>query len=140
MFMPLNMATLAPIPKNEIAKATGFFSLTRQLGGSIGVAVLGALLDARMAFHRAVLVEKVDTWGTHTLDRVGMLTQAMIAKGFDAADAKAKALAMLDGGVTVQAMVQSFNDTFWATGAIILITLPLVLLLGKGGGKVEMGH
>jgi DHA2 family multidrug resistance protein len=140
MFMPLNMATLAPIPKHDIAKATGFFSLTRQLGGSVGVAILGALLDARMTFHRAVLAEKVDGWGSHTMERMAIYTQGMIAKGFDPADAKAKALALLDGGVRVQAMVLSFNDTFWVTGAIIVVTLPLVLLLGKGGGKVEMGH
>ena len=40
MFLPLNMATLGPIPKKDIAKASGFFNLTRQLGGSIGVALL----------------------------------------------------------------------------------------------------
>jgi hypothetical protein len=42
--------------------------------------------------------------------------------------------------VNLQALVLSFGDTFWATGFIIFITLPLVFLLGKGGGKVEMGH
>jgi DHA2 family multidrug resistance protein len=40
MFLPLNMATLGPIPKKDIAAASGFFNLTRQLGGSIGVALL----------------------------------------------------------------------------------------------------
>ena len=63
MFLPLNMATLGPIPKKDVGKATGFFSLTRQLGGSIGVALLVTLLlDQRQAFHRAVLVEKVAAW------------------------------------------------------------------------------
>jgi DHA2 family multidrug resistance protein len=140
MFLPLNMATLGPIPKHEVGKATGFFSLTRQLGGSVGVALLTALLDVRMTFHRTVLLEKVDAWNPKTLERVGMFTQAMIAKGFDPVDAKAKAVALLNGSVAVQASVQSFADTFWATAALIVATLPLVLLLGKGGGKVEMGH
>ncbi len=40
----------------------------------------------------------------------------------------------------LQAAVMSFGDTFWATGALIVLTMPLVFLLGKGGGKVEMGH
>jgi hypothetical protein len=36
----------------------------------------------------------------------------------------------------------SFGDTFWATAALIVVTLPLVFLLGKpqAGAKVEMGH
>jgi DHA2 family multidrug resistance protein len=140
MFLPLNMATLGPIPKEEVGKATGFFSLTRQLGGSVGVALLTALLDARVAFHRAVLMEKLDAWGPRTLERVHMLTAGFVSKGFDLPNARAKALALIDGGVSLQALVLSFGDTFWATAAIILVSLPLVLLLGKGGGKVEMGH
>jgi MFS transporter, DHA2 family, multidrug resistance protein len=140
MFLPLNMATLSPLPREDISKGSGFFSLTRQLGGSIGVALLATLLANRQAFHRAVLVEKVAVDAPHTLDRLRMLTGAMMAKGFDPKAAHDKAVAILDGMVSLQAVVLSFGDTFWATGLIILVTLPLVLLLGKGGAKVEMGH
>jgi DHA2 family multidrug resistance protein len=139
MFLPLNMATLGPIPKHDVGKAAGFFSLTRQLGGSVGVALLTVLLDTRTAFHRSVLTEKLDAWGPRTLERVGLYTQAMMAKGATAAEAKQKALALVDGGVRLQALVMSFGDTFWATAALIVCTLPLVLLLGKGAGKVEAG-
>src|SRR5262249_11240456 len=59
MFLPLSLATLGSIPKEDIAKATGFYSLTRQLGGSIGVALLTTLLSRREAFHRSVLIEKI---------------------------------------------------------------------------------
>jgi DHA2 family multidrug resistance protein len=140
MFLPLTMATLGPIPKQDISKASGFFSLTRQLGGSIGVAILATLLSNRQAFHRAVLVEKLPAASPAVLERVRMFTGAMLAKGFDPKEAHDKALALLDGSVSLQAAVMAFGDTFWVTGAIIVITLPLVLLLGKGGGKVEMGH
>ena len=140
MFLPLNMATLGPVPRSEISKASGVFSLTRQLGGSIGVALLATLLANRQAFHRAVLVEKLPAYAPQTLERVHMLTSAMMAKGFDAAGAHDKALALLDGGVSLQAAVMAFGDTFWATGFLIVLTMPLVFLLGKGGGKVEMGH
>jgi DHA2 family multidrug resistance protein len=140
MFLPLNMATLAPIPKNEISNASGFFSLTRQLGGSMGVAILATLLANRQAFHRAVLVEKLPSDAPQTLERVRMFTAAMLAKGFDPKAAHDKAVALLDGSVSLQAAVMSFDDTFWITGVLIVCTLPLVLLLSKGGGKVEMGH
>jgi DHA2 family multidrug resistance protein len=140
MFLPLNMATLSPIPKKDISKASGFFSLTRQMGGSMGVAVLATLLADRQAFHRAVLVEKLPAAAPATIERLRLFTAAMLSKGFDLKAAHEKAVALLDGAVSLQAAVMSFCDTFWATGAIILVTLPLVLLLGKGGGKVEMGH
>jgi DHA2 family multidrug resistance protein len=138
MFLPLNMATLSPIPKKEISAASGFFSLTRQLGGSIGVALLATLLESRQAFHRVRLVEHVVPWDPKTMERMRLFGAAM--RGTDPVAAQAKALAIMDGSVNMQAAVISFGDTFRATGLLILLTLPLVLLLGKGGGKVEMGH
>jgi MFS transporter, DHA2 family, multidrug resistance protein len=140
MFLPLNLATLGPIPRKDVSAAAGFFNLTRQLGGSIGVALLTTLLARRQAFHRNVLVEKLAYADPKTLARVATLTSAFVSKGFDAVTAQAKALRVLSAGVDVQAAVMSFGDTFWATGAILMLTLPLALLLGKGGGKVQMGH
>jgi DHA2 family multidrug resistance protein len=140
MFLPLSLATIGPIPKKDVSAASGFYNLTRQLGGSIGVAILSTLLARRSAFHRAVIVEKVTAGDPHVMERLQMMTSAMVAKGADLMTAKAKALQMLDGMVNLQATVMSFNDTFYFTLALVACTLPLVFLLGKGGGKVEAGH
>ncbi len=141
MFMPLQLAALGPIPKQDIASATGFFSLTRQLGGSVGVALLTLLLDKRQVFHHAVLNEKLGASDPQVLDRLRGLTGAMLQQGFEPEVAKQKALALLDGLVRQQAAIMSFADTFWATAAIVVVTLPLVLLLGRGkGSQVDMGH
>jgi DHA2 family multidrug resistance protein len=142
MFLPLNMATLSPIPKKDIAAASGFFNLTRQLGGSIGVALLSLLLTQRQAFHRAVLVEKMAVSDPALLDRLHTLTGAFMAKGAVLVDAQRQALAALDGIVNREALVMSFNDTFFATGVLIVAFLPLVLLLGNADKnvKVDAGH
>jgi DHA2 family multidrug resistance protein len=142
MFLPLSMATLGPIPKKDISNASGFYNLTRQLGGSIGVAVLSTLLERREAFHRAIIVEKLSSIGQATLDRVAAYTAPFLARGYTPDDAHAHALKLLDGIVNVQAAVLSFGDCFWATSALVLITLPLVVLLGKPaqGVKVDAGH
>ena len=134
MFLPLSLAALGSIPKEDIAKATGFFSLTRQLGGSIGVALLSTLLTRREAFHRSVLIEKVAVNNPLAFERLAALRGAFLAKGSTVDDAQAKATALLDHSVGMQALVMSFADTFVATGVLILIFLPLVVLLGKGNG------
>jgi DHA2 family multidrug resistance protein len=142
MFLPLNMATLGPIPKKDISAASGFFNLTRQLGGSVGVALLTLLLTTRQSFHRAVLVEKMASGDPAVVDRIHALTAGFVAKGSALFDAQRQALGALNGIVNREAAVMSFNDTFWATGVLILAFLPLVLLLGKvdKGVKVEAGH
>ena len=133
MFLPLNMATLSGLPRHDIAAGTGFFSLTRQLGGSIGVAILTTMLAQRQAFHRTILVEKLAASDGRTLDRVTALTHNFLAQGFEPVDAHQKALALLDATVNQQAAVMSFADTFAVTGLLFLVSLPLVLLLGKRG-------
>lgn len=142
MFLPLNLATLGPIPRADIGKASAFFNLTRQLGGAIGVALLTTLLSQRQAFHRAVLVEKIGASDALTLERVNQLMQPFLAKGMVWSEARAHAYALLDGVVNQQSAVLSFADTFWATAALVLVCLPLVFLLGKParGATVEVGH
>ena len=142
MFLPLQLAAMGPVPKKDIAAATGLFNLTRQLGGSMGVALLTTLLTRREAFHRAVLVEKLVPDDPSTIGRLAAYTQGMLANGSALGDARDKAHALLDTLVNQQAAVMSFGDTFWAVAALVVVTLPLVLLLGKpqAGAKVEMGH
>ncbi|MFT3926721.1 MAG: DHA2 family efflux MFS transporter permease subunit [Myxococcales bacterium] len=142
MFLPLNLATMGPIPKQEVGEAAAFFNLTRQLGGSIGVALLTTLLTNRQAFHRAVLVEKLVPSDPGVLARLDTLTQMFVSKGADLAQAQQRALSMLDGTVNQQAAVMSFGDTFWAVGMLVLLCLPLVLLLGKAnrGAPMDAGH
>ena len=68
-------------------------------------------------------------------------TAAFTSRGFDPVVAHDKALKLLDGSVSIQAAVMSFGDTFWVAVPLVLATLPLVLLLGKGGSaEVSAGH
>jgi DHA2 family multidrug resistance protein len=142
MFMPLSMATLGPIPKKDISAASGFYNLTRQLGGSIGVALLSTLLERREAFHRAVIVEKITSGDPQVIARVAGYTARFLGLGYTGPDATAHAHKLLDMGVSAQAAVISFGDCFWATSILVACTIPLVFLLGKPdkGVKVDAGH
>jgi DHA2 family multidrug resistance protein len=138
MFLPLSLATLGAIPRKDIAAATGFFSLTRQLGGSIGVALLTTLLDTRLAFHRTVLAENVVGGAPDVTSRLAAFQSMFMGRGYDASDAQTAAVTLLDRLVNMQAMVLSFADTFWATAVLVLVFLPLVFLLGKGSGAAPV--
>ena len=142
MFLPLSMATMGPIPRRDISAASGFYNLTRQLGGSIGVALLSTLLERREAFHRAVLVEKLSASDPQVLARVGMYASKFTQLGYAGPDATAPAHKLLDASVSVQSAVISFGDCFWATGLLIACTIPLVFLLGKPPKhfKADAGH
>ncbi len=135
MFLPLSLATLGPLPKKDVSAGSGFYNLTRQLGGSIGIAVLTTMLTQREAFHRATLLTQVSLYNWQTNQRIDALTAGMESKGMDPTTAKAQALQLISHAVDLQAAVMSFEDIFKVVGIAFLCSLPLLLFLGKGGAK-----
>ena len=131
MFLPMSMAALGNVPVEEVSNASGLYNLTRQLGGSIGIAILTTILSSRQAFHRAVLVEKLGVSDVATMNRLKMMTAGLVGQGVDPVEAKRKALLLLDASVGMQSAVMSFADTFWIVAVVFLGTMPLLLLLGK---------
>lgn len=132
MFLPLTLATLGGIPKKDVAAASGFFNLTRQLGSSIGIAVLTTMLARQEAFHRAVLVEKATLFHTPTLARLNMMAAGFDSRVGDPVANQHRALTALDRIVDGQAGLLAFGDIFFYVAAIFFVSLPLVFLLGAG--------
>lgn len=131
MFLPLTMATFGSLPKKDIADASGFYSLTRQMGGSMGIAILTTLLAQRMELHRSTLVEHIGAYSMAAQERIASLTAAFVSKGADPLTAKLQAMAVIDRTVSGQAAVISFGDIFHLVGYAFLGCLPLLFLLGK---------
>jgi DHA2 family multidrug resistance protein len=142
MFLPLSLATLGSLPQQDISAGSGFYNLTRQLGGSIGIAILTTLLTQREAFHKATLTENLSVYNPETVQRLNALSGALQGRGSDPATAAQQALTSLDQLVSLQAAILSYADIFRFVGVAFLCSLPLLLLLGKGGakGKVPVGH
>lgn len=134
IFMPLSIATLGPLDKKDIAAGSGFYSLTRQLGSSIGIALITTMLVRREALHRSGLVEKVTEFSQPTVDRIGMLTSGFISNGGDPAAAHQQALGLIDRIVTGQATLLAYEDIFFYVAMLFVISLPLIFLLG---GKAD---
>jgi DHA2 family multidrug resistance protein len=132
MFLPLTLATMSSIPKEDIASATGFFNLTRQIGGSIGIAILTTLVAQRENFHRSVLVEHISAYDPLVRERLAGIAHGFQARGIDPVTAKKQALALMDGMVNLHASVLSFGDIFWLVGVVFILSLGLLFFLGKG--------
>ena len=130
IFMPLSLATLGPLPKRDIAAGAGIYSLTRQLGSSIGIALITTMLERREALHRALLVEKVSIFRTAATARVEALAATFANHVADPIGAHRHALGIIDRLVNAQAALQSYADIFSYVAIIFLLSLPLLLLLG----------
>jgi DHA2 family multidrug resistance protein len=135
IFMPLSIATLGPLAKKDIAAGAGLYSLTRQLGSSIGIALITTLLARREAQHRSVLVEKISDFRPAFLDRLHTLTGFFSSHGADPVAAHDTAMKTIDRVITGQATVMAYEDLFIGVALLFIVSLPLILLLGGKRGK-----
>ena len=131
MFLPLSIVTLGSLPKKDVASGSGFFSLTRQLGGSIGIAMITTLVAKQEFVHRAQLVYDVSDLNPAYQERLGFGTSYFNAIIGDSVDVQNQALALIDRAVNLQAALLSYRDVFYFVALIFTLTLPLILLLGK---------
>ncbi|HEY6092984.1 MAG TPA: DHA2 family efflux MFS transporter permease subunit [Gemmatimonadales bacterium] len=139
IFVPLTNLALADLPMAKIPNGTGLFNLMRQLGGSVGIALSATLVQRFTAIHRADLMASVTPYSEVTRERLGQITNALVARGDVPAIAQTKALGVLNGIVTQQAMMLSFEQLFLMFGGVFVLSLLLLPLMhrgrsGPGGG------
>jgi DHA2 family multidrug resistance protein len=139
IFVPLTSATMAELKRSELAQGTGMFNLTRQLGGSLGIAIMATLLQRFTATSKALLSEHVVAGDPDVVARLSMMTRGLIARGMDPSAAKHAALALLDRQVSAQASVLAFSKIYLLSGILLVSALPMLLLFRTGKGRSHAG-
>jgi DHA2 family multidrug resistance protein len=117
----LAFATLEPALRTS---AASLLNLARNIGGSVGIAIVGSQLVRMTQVAHADIASNVTANTIPTLDP-GLLER--IGQGGDIA------LAVINAEVTRQAVFIAYLDDFWLMMWVTLAALPLVLLLKKAG-------
>jgi DHA2 family multidrug resistance protein len=123
VYVPLaavTFATLSPQLRNE---GTAIFSLTRNLGSSIGISVVETLLTRNTQIMHATLSEHVN--------RYNPILHSRLAAGVPTPHT----LAALDAMVNGQAAMIAYNNDFKLMAVLSMAAIPLVLLLRKGSRR-----
>lgn len=138
LFTPINNVAFASLEPHEAQQASGLINLSRQLGGSFGIAVLGAYLTRHVAYHRADLITNVYAGNPAFQERYSMLVSGLMAHGGSITEAQARAYAVIDGMLMRQATMNAYNDAWLLLLASFLCVIPAVFLLH--GPKARAGH
>jgi MFS transporter, DHA2 family, multidrug resistance protein len=139
IFVPLTNAAMADLSFSELAQGTGMFNLTRQLGGSLGIAIMATLLTRFTKVARALLSEHVVAGNADVQHRLDMIARGMMAHGATPLLARQQALAVLDLQIGGQASVLAFSRLYLLSGIILIAGLPLMLLFRTGKGRASAG-
>jgi DHA2 family multidrug resistance protein len=126
----LSTLALSEIPRHKMAQASGLFNVIRQVGGSFGVALLGAMLTRRMIFHLAAYGQTVDQYSAPFKAAVANTQNfAQHVTGGNAALAASRARTLVFGSISDQAFVAAIADDFLIAAAITALCLIPVLFL-----------
>ncbi len=138
LFTPINNVAYASLEPHEAQQAAGLINLSRQLGGSFGIAVLANYVTRHIDYHRADLVSNVSLGNVATDQRLQLLTSGFVARGVAVLDAPRAALMALEGQLMQQASVLSFNDAWLFILFAFVLVSPAILLLKRPAAAAEI--
>ncbi len=124
VFVPLSaasFATLSPVMRTE---GTAIYSLIRNIGSSIGIALVQTLLVRNTQIAHASLVEHVTSANPALPDALLASVSGLI---------NSAALVELNGEITRQASMIAYVDDFWLMLILTLMVIPLLLLIRPPG-------
>ncbi|MFI4885287.1 MAG: DHA2 family efflux MFS transporter permease subunit [Steroidobacterales bacterium] len=129
LFVPLIGAAYVGLPGDKTNRASAMISVGRNLGGSIGISLVQALLARREQFHQARLVTRLQPLNPAYVHGIHSLTSTLVARGAPPAAAAHVAVGALYQMVRRQAAMMAFDDLFWALMVFTVVVLPMIFLL-----------
>jgi MFS transporter, DHA2 family, multidrug resistance protein len=128
-YLPANMIALGMVAPDKLKNAAGLYNLTRDLGGALGLATIGTVMNDRLHFHWNRLIEDINP----ARPAVQQFLETQMSR-FDSlipGDPARAALKLLAGLVQREALVMTYNDAFLLIGAAFVIGVALMPLVRR---------
>lgn len=130
IFVPLTTITMSQLGQQQIGNASGLYNLTRNLGGSIGIAFVTTMLARGAQSHQALMISHLTPYDPAFREQLATAKRAL-ALHADPATATTQAYGAIYGVLDQQAHLWAFVDNFYLFGLLALAGLPMLLLLQK---------
>ena len=137
IFVPLATITMGTLPNEQIGNAAGLYNLLRNVGGSVGIAMVNTMLARREQLHRTELSHSLSPGTPLWQDTIHRLSSLMSIHT-DPVTAVKRAEDLLQGLLTQQAQLWSFIDDFRYLAVVCAVCVPLTLLLQRV--RTRPGH
>ncbi|MBX7220029.1 MAG: multidrug efflux MFS transporter [Blastocatellia bacterium] len=142
ILVPLSSLATAGIEKENAGSASSLFNMLRNLGGSVGIAIIGTLLTRREKFHSSRQGEFINPSNPQVQVRLNSVERFLVTRGVAPREASAKAVALVDQSIRRESTVMAYNDCFFLMGSLLIAIGATILLCkpirpGEGGGAAH---
>jgi len=130
LFVPLSSVTLATLPAEQRTEGAGLYNLSRNIGSSVGISVVNALLISNTQANHAEIA-------THVSAVNRIFENPTIAQFWNPMTAMGRAA--LDAMITQQAQIIAYIDDYKLLMIATLAVVPLLMVFKKSA-KPSAGH
>jgi DHA2 family multidrug resistance protein len=140
LFVPITTMAYLGISQEKNNQVSGIVNLGRNVGGSVGIAMITTMVARRSQAHQHQLIAHLSGYDRVFQDSLHGMTSTFVHRGFSHADAAHQAYGRIYGMVQMQSSAMAYVDAIWVMGMVSLFMIPLVFLLKKNKpGEAKMG-
>ena len=127
LFLALTIIAINALPKRLIAYGLGVFSTTRQLGGTLSIAVLSALITKDNAQNYNVLSSNIVENSPNVTDWLSTYASQLSLNSLD----ESTTMSVLSKALNEQVMALTYSSAFLYLNYLILLAIPCILITKK---------
>ena len=137
-FTALSAVSLIEIPREKMAQASAISNSIRQLGGSLGVAILATMLTARVGYHGQIYGGAVDQHSVvFQQTMVNLKNHVQVNAGASPLISTRIGQSLLLSNISKQAYIEGINDDFLLAGIITLLGIIPITFLHTKKSKIH---
>jgi MFS transporter, DHA2 family, multidrug resistance protein len=129
--VPLSVLASAGLLKEQQADGSALFNIMRNLGGSVGTALLSTMITQREQFHDFRIGERVTAYSPYVQQFLSNQSVQNLQHSGDPAAALQQAYRMLQDLVQTNSFVMAYSECFLAIGVILIIGSAMIWLCTK---------
>jgi len=130
IFVPLTTLAMGTLRKQEMGNATGVYNVMRNIGGSVGIAVVTTLLARRAQIHQSILAGHLSPENPVLQGALDSLQQGVTSSSGPVTSTQ-QAYGLIYGELVRQSTLLAYMDNFRLLAGLALATLPLILIFRR---------
>lgn len=131
LFVPATTLAFSKIPPIQSSNASAIISLMRNLGGSVGIALVTNQMIHSQQVEQVYLAEHVTATAPAYTEAISHYTQQLVQAGIPAVQATSMAMGRLYQGLLHQASILAYRDAYNFLAVILLVLGVIALTMPK---------
>ncbi len=142
LFVPISTTAYATLAPHLNGDAASLYTMFRNIGGSVGIALSTACVNEHTQSHMAYLTNHLTPFDRPFAEALQSHAATLMAQGVATSLQLSTAAGQLYRTLQSQAAIMAYVDTFQIAAVLALLLVPLALLTkaAKTGGKLPQGH